>query len=360
MNIEISKATSKAYPEIIEVWEASVRATHHFLTEEDIQFFKSRMASEFLPSVDLYVVKDGNGAIAAFIGLGDNTIEMLFVKPEYFGQGIGSRLIDFAISNFDIHKVDVNEQNPKALKFYESKSFHVSSRDETDFVGKPFPILHMVYVKQKPVSPEVIEYVEREIIPQYQGFDKAHQEDHVRMVIEQSLKLAEHNPAINTDMVYLIAAFHDLGLVNGRENHHKDSRKILEANHFIKLRFSEEEIHIMGEAVEDHRASSDHKPRNGYGMIVAEADRFIEPETIIRRTIQYGLSHYPELDTEGHYQRTLGHLINKYGPKGYLKVWIPWSDNARRLKELHRLIADEKQIREIFNRIFEEENDGHC
>ncbi len=210
-------------------------------------------------------------------------------------------------------------------------------------------------VKQKPVSPEVIEYVEREIIPQYQDFDTAHQEDHVRMVIEHSLKLAEHNPAMNTDMVYLIAAFHDLGLVNGRENHHKDSRKILEANPFIKSHFKQKQIVTIGRAVEDHRASSGHKPRNGYGMIVAEADRFIEPETIIRRTIQYGLSHYPELDTEGHYQRTILHLREKYGPNGYLKVWVPWSDNARRLKDLHRLIADEKQIREMFNRLFEEE-----
>lgn len=82
-------------------------------------------------------------------------------------------------------------------------------------------------ILQKPLSPEVVEYVEKEIIPRYAGFDKAHQEDHVRMVIEQSLKLAEHTPSYNLDMVYIIAAFHDLGLVNGRANHHKDSRMIL-------------------------------------------------------------------------------------------------------------------------------------
>ena len=209
------------------------------------------------------------------------------------------------------------------------------------------------------ITPEIVKYVEREIIPQYQGFDKAHQEVHVRMVIEQSMKLAEHIPALNTDMVYLIAAFHDLGLVNGRENHHTDSRKILEANSFVQSHFSKEEILIMGKAVEDHRASSGQKPRSEYGMIVAEADRFIDPETIIRRTIQYGLSHNPELNPEGHYQRTIAHLREKYGPNGYLKVWLPWSDNGRRLKELHRLIADEKLIHEIFNRIFEEETDGY-
>ena len=207
----------------------------------------------------------------------------------------------------------------------------------------------------KPVSPEIIVYVEREIIPRYASFDKAHQEGHVRMVIEQSLKLAEHTPSINSDMVYIIAAFHDLGLINGRENHHKDSRKILEADEFVKARFTRKQIVIMGRAVEDHRASNQKKPRNGYGLLVAEADRLIDPETIIRRTVQYGLANYPQLDRAGHYQRTSEHLNEKYGPKGYLKVWIPWSDNAKNLKKLHALLTDKPQIEDIFNRIFDEE-----
>lgn len=207
----------------------------------------------------------------------------------------------------------------------------------------------------KPVSPEIIVYVEREIIPRYASFDKAHQEGHVRMVIEQSLKLAEHTPSINSDMVYIIAAFHDLGLINGRENHHKDSRKILEADEFVKARFTRKQIVIMGRAVEDHRASNQKKPRNGYGLLVAEADSLIDPETIIRRTVQYGLANYPQLNRAGHYQRTIEHLNEKYGPKGYLKVWIPWSDNAKNLKKLHALLTDKPQIEDIFNRIFDEE-----
>ena len=205
------------------------------------------------------------------------------------------------------------------------------------------------------VKPEIVEYVEREVIPQYAGFDKAHREDHVRMVIEHSLKLAEKIPEVNPDMVYVVAAFHDLGLVNGRERHHIDSRRILEANDFLKIHFSEEEIGKMGEAVEDHRASNKNAPRNQYGLIVAEADRFIDPETIIRRTVQYGLSHYPELDREGHCQRTILHLEEKYGPNGYLKIWIPWSDNAERLRRLQEIAADETRIKELFNRIYEEE-----
>lgn len=205
------------------------------------------------------------------------------------------------------------------------------------------------------ISPEIIEYVEQEIIPRYAAFDKAHQEGHVRTVIEQSLKLAEHTPSMDADMLYVIAAFHDLGLVNGRENHHRDSRKILEADEFVKSHFTAEQVRTMVEAVEDHRASNSQKPRSEYGLTVAEADRFIDAETIIRRTIQYGLANFPQLDRTGHYQRTIDHLNQKYGPDGYLKIWIPWSDNARNLKKLHAILADKTRLDEIFNRIFDEE-----
>ena len=198
-------------------------------------------------------------------------------------------------------------------------------------------------------------YVDEKIIPQYADFDKAHQADHVNMVIEQSLQIASEMPKEDINMVYITAAFHDLGLVNGRENHHIDSRKILETDEFIKSYFTAEQIKTMGEAVEDHRASKSGKPRNQYGLIVAEADRFIDSETIIRRTIQYGLKNYPELDRAGHFNRTVQHLNEKYGPNGYLKIWLPWSDNAKRLEKLRQIIADQSTIRELFDRIYQEE-----
>lgn len=207
----------------------------------------------------------------------------------------------------------------------------------------------------KGVSQDAIGYVEENIIPRYAAFDKAHREDHVRMVIGQSLQLAGKMHGLNPDMVYLTAAFHDLGLINGRENHHLNSARILASDPFITARFSPEQIKLMAEAAEDHRASGKSKPRSDYGLIVAEADRFIDAETIVRRTIQYGLANYPDLDREGHFRRTLEHLENKYGPQGYLKIWIPWSDNASRLSDLHKIIADSDRLKEIFNRIFDEE-----
>ncbi|MDE6391414.1 MAG: hypothetical protein K2L26_08385 [Duncaniella sp.] len=123
----------------------------------------------------------------------------------------------------------------------------------------------------------------------------------------------------------------------------------------VKSRFSEEQIETMRQAVEDHRASKGSCPRNDYGLIVAEADRFIDPETIVRRTIQYGLANYPELDTEGHYRRMLRHLIDKYGPDGYLKIRIPDSPNVRRLARLRTIISSEETLRRLFDRILREE-----
>ena len=197
-------------------------------------------------------------------------------------------------------------------------------------------------------------YIEAEIIPRYAAFDKAHREDHVRMVISQALELAR-NYDVDEDVVYAAAAFHDTGLAVDRATHHIESGKIIRTDPRLKALFSEDKIEIIAQAAEDHRASSDHEPRSIYGRLIAEADRFIDPETIIRRTIQYGISHYPELDLEGHWERTLSHLREKYGDGGYLKLWIPESPNAARLEELRKLIRKPAALRPVFERLFDEE-----
>ena len=206
----------------------------------------------------------------------------------------------------------------------------------------------------KQPDPSLVAYVEAEIIPRYEHFDRAHGTDHVRTVIAQSLALAAHYD-VNTDMVYAIAAYHDTGLVNGRERHHIDAGRILAEDAELRRRFTEEQIGVMREAVEDHRASSDHAPRTIYGRIVAEADRVIDPATIIRRTVQYGLANYPALDREGHYARCRDHLQKKYAEGGYLRLWIAESDNARRLEELRAIIRDPQRLRKLFDETFDAE-----
>ena len=201
------------------------------------------------------------------------------------------------------------------------------------------------------INAELKKYVEQNIIPQYDSFDMAHQRDHVLMVIQQSLELAEKLGA-DADMAYAIAAYHDTGLCEGREHHHEVSARIIRADQTLRKWFAEEQINIMADAAEDHRASSGHEPRTIYGRIVAEADRFIDADTIIRRTIQYGIDHYPELDREGHYQRMLSHLHEKYGRNGYLHLWFEDSPNAERLRQLQDIIDDEAVLRQLFNQHF--------
>ncbi|MBQ5700862.1 MAG: HD domain-containing protein [Alistipes sp.] len=197
-------------------------------------------------------------------------------------------------------------------------------------------------------------YIEQEILPLYISFDKAHNTDHVNQVIEQSLALAAHYD-VDIDMVYTIAAYHDTGLCEGREFHHIASGRILAADSFLREFFSSEQIETMREAVEDHRASSKSAPRTIYGRIVAEADRCIDPMTVIRRTVQFSLKHYPELTIEGHFKRCHDHLIEKYGHDGYLKLWIPQSNNAQRLAELQTIADDIPTLRAIFETIYAEE-----
>jgi putative acetyltransferase len=140
--IEIKSALPEDYPEIVEVWEASVRATHHFLREEHIQFFKP-LIPQYLASVQLYCVRNEQGRINGFLGVAEHTVEMLFLHPAARGKGVGRMLVAFAIEALQANKVDVNEQNEQAVGFYERVGFKVVSRSATDGMGKPFPILHM-------------------------------------------------------------------------------------------------------------------------------------------------------------------------------------------------------------------------
>lgn len=198
------------------------------------------------------------------------------------------------------------------------------------------------------------EYIESEIIPRYDNFDGAHRRDHVRSVIGQSRELSRYYD-VNPEILYAAAAYHDLGLCEGREKHHLVSGRIIREDKTLLNWFNVEEIEVIAEAAEDHRASNETPPRSIYGKIIAESDRLIDPETVIRRTVQYGFAHYPQMNREQMWERTLTHLQKKYGYGGYLKLWIPESSNACRLEELRKIIADEKRLRSMFDRFYDEE-----
>lgn len=127
---------------LVRIWRSAVEATHDFLTPGDIDFYESRMVGDYLPAVDL-TVAEVDGDPAGFSGLADNSLEMLFVDGRHRGHGVGSALLRRAVADHPGLRLDVNEQNPQAVGFYERHGFVVLGRSATDADGRPFPILHM-------------------------------------------------------------------------------------------------------------------------------------------------------------------------------------------------------------------------
>ena len=171
-------------------------------------------------------------------------------------------------------------------------------------------------------SLDLVEFIETQILPRYAAFDRAHNMEHVTRVIRSSLELSRITGA-DINMVYTIAAYHDLGMSGHRADHHIRGGKILVADARLKKWFSPEQIKIMKEAVEDHRASASRAPR--------------------------------QFDKEGHWKRFLEHMHSKYSKDGYLRLWIPNSPNAKKLNELRDIIEAPAKLREAFDRLFEEE-----
>lgn len=200
---------------------------------------------------------------------------------------------------------------------------------------------------------EIAAFLEQEIVPRYDAFDAGHRRDHVHYVMEESQRLARYYPSVDRAMLLVAAAYHDLGLEVGRKVHHTESARIIREDQRLLQWFSVDEIETIAQAAEDHRASSDHDPRTIYGRLVAEADRQIDGNTIIRRTIQFSFKHYPFLDKEENYKRLLEHMAEKYDEGGYLKLWIPESANAKRLQDFRNLLHDSVALREKFDEIYD-------
>ncbi len=141
--VTVEKATAADYAEITDVWEASVRATHHFLSESDIQYFRPLILNEYLKAVDLFCTRDASGRILGFLGVAGDKLEMLFLHPASRGKGIGGALLRYATAELQVDKVDVNEQNEQAVSFYQHFGFRQVGRSELDGLGKPYPILNL-------------------------------------------------------------------------------------------------------------------------------------------------------------------------------------------------------------------------
>ncbi|MBR1484509.1 MAG: HD domain-containing protein [Prevotella sp.] len=201
---------------------------------------------------------------------------------------------------------------------------------------------------------DLVEFVETQILPRYADFDKAHNLEHVTRVIRRSLELVRTTGA-DINMVYVIAAYHDLGMSGPRAVHHLTGGRILAQDARLRRWFTPEQIQTMREAVEDHRASASHSPRNIYGKIVAEADRDLSPDQVFRRTVQFGLANYPEKDKEEQWLRFQEHMEAKYSEHGYIRLWLPHSPNEQSLRQLRNTIASPEMLRNEFERYYAEE-----
>lgn len=195
------------------------------------------------------------------------------------------------------------------------------------------------------------QYIEHEIISRYHAFDEAHNIHHVRAVVDESMHLASlyHEDVL---MAYVIAAYHDVGIVYGRELHHEHSARILIEDTMLLQWFAPWQITLMSEAVADHRASSLHMPRSIYGCIVADADRDLNARTVILRTMQYGKKHYPHYTREQMYERTLAHLHEKYAEGGYMNLCLHKGKAPAQLKQLRTVIADKALLLQYFNELY--------
>ncbi len=235
-------------------------------------------------------------------------------------------------------------------------AMHLSSHSAACWLapGKLYSVRWLPADLQFIKSLDLLQYIKQNIITRYDHFDRGHDRNHVETVISQAMHLADFYD-VDRMMLYTAAAYHDTGICEGREHHHTVSGRIIREDSRLREYFTPDQIETIAQAAEDHRASAKTAPRSIYGRLLAEADRIIEPMTIIRRTVQFGLSHEPQLDREGQWERTHSHLKEKYGEGGYLKLWIPESDNAERLAALRKIIADTPRLRTIFDEIYKEE-----
>lgn len=190
----------------------------------------------------------------------------------------------------------------------------------------------------------LIDYLYNQVLKKYQTFDEAHQYDHVHHVLKTSIELAEQFSELKLELIYVIAFYHDIGNLYGRDQHHITGAKHLEDDHMIQKYFSKDDIRIMKEAIEDHRASHDAPPRSIYGKIIAEADRDIVPEIIVKRTVQFGLSHYPSISKAEHINRAIEHISDKYGRNGYLKLWLDSKKNVLGLEAVRKMLENKEEL----------------
>lgn len=199
------------------------------------------------------------------------------------------------------------------------------------------------------VDYELKEYINHNIIPIYENFDLAHSISHVLEVIDSSLKLGKRNN-VNLNMIFCIAAYHDVGMAVDRYAHEKYSKKYLLADKNLSKWFTNNQIKIMAEAVEDHRASSKKKPRSIYGLIISDSDRNTDLDSILNKTYNYLRHSCPNDDFDSHFEKAYAWIVEKDGIDGYMQIFID-QQKKDELDEIKKVVMDKEYIKKRYIKV---------
>ncbi len=201
---------------------------------------------------------------------------------------------------------------------------------------------------------ELVKYIENEIFPLYNRNEDGHGINHIKTVIKRSLELSK-NYDVDLDMVYTIASYHDLGHYIDRKTHEIISAEMFMKDEKIKKWFTDDQRNIIKEAIEDHRASSNHEPRSIYGKIISTADRtIINIDNAIKRTDFYGKRNYTDFSEEEQIENIYQHLTEKFGENGYAKVYLEDKEFEEALEKLRKALSNKLEFIERVKKVIDE------
>lgn len=195
------------------------------------------------------------------------------------------------------------------------------------------------------------QYIELKIFPEYSKNDSGHNLEHIKYVIDRCMRFSEQFDNIDPDMLYTIAAFHDIGHHIDKKNHEKMSAQIFYKNDDMKHFFTEEQRIIIKEGIEDHRASSNNIPRSDYGKIISSADRSTDINDFLKRTHAYTMKHQPNLSFDEIVQRAYNHTKDKYGDSGYAKNYVVDEEYINFKNKINELISDTEKFKQLYIKV---------
>ncbi len=191
-------------------------------------------------------------------------------------------------------------------------------------------------------------YIENNVFPEYEKNDSGHGIEHIKYVIERCFKFAEQFDDINSDMLYTMAAYHDIGHHIKKKNHEIISAEFFYCNDDMKRFFNENQRIIIKEGIEDHRASAEHSPRSVYGKILSSADRSTDINDFLRRTHLYTLRHNPDSSINDMVDRAYKHTSDKYGKNGYSKTFVIDEDYEKFLHKIDEMLSDKEKFKKYY------------